>query len=226
MRVDSRTGSKEYLEPLRGTGIPAELAFLEAGDVEIIGRGLSGVPTLVGVELKQWPDVMQCIRDGRFADQQRKMRAMYEVRWLLVVGRLDQAVRNTPGGHSVQEVTSWLMTQSMCGGTLVAIVETQADAVFWLRNLHQWWTSKDFEEHRSHLSWYTPPSVGNYLEGPSPVQKVAAVLPGIGAGKVQLVNELWDTPEEMMQLDEAHWRVLPGVGKETFRKIKRFWRGT
>jgi hypothetical protein len=87
LQVDTRTGSAPYIEPLRAAGLPVEPAVLDAGDVAILGRGPGGAPTRVGIEIKQWDDVLMCVRSGRFADQLRRMRDLYEVRWLLIEGR-------------------------------------------------------------------------------------------------------------------------------------------
>jgi hypothetical protein len=238
MRVDTRAGSKDYIVPLQSAGVPAEGAHLVAGDFEIIGRGLNGRPTLVGVEVKKWPDLLQCLRDGRFADQQKKMKAAYEVRWLLVEGEWEVRGRDiwlrsegsgrwrkADGGHTVQEVTAWLFTQVMCGGTLYWPSPSRSYSVGWLRSLWLWWTAKDFEEHRAHLDWYVPPALGgNWISGPPPVQVVGRVLPGVGTHLCAMLSEEFTTPEEMMTLDEKRWCGVDGVGKKKFERIRRFWR--
>jgi ERCC4-type nuclease len=236
MRIDTRAGSVDYIAPLARAGVPVSGAKLAAGDVEIIGRGLKGRPTLVGVELKKWGDLLQCLRDGRYADQQKKMRAAYEVRWLLVEGEVEVGKDGVlwwksgehwrhDGGHTIQEVTAWLFTQVMCGGTLLWQSPSQSSSVDWLRFLWLWWTAKDYDEHKSHLEWYIPPALGTWISPPTPVQQVARVLPGIGSTLCALLSEEFPTPECMMELDPDRWTRVEGVGKKKLERVREFWRG-
>jgi ERCC4-type nuclease len=222
VRVDTRAGSKDYIAPLKVRGVPAEGAFLEAGDIEIIGNGLGGCPTLVGVEVKTWSDILQCIHDGRFADQQRKMKAAFEVRWLLAVGDLDKAMRHV-NGHTVQGVYGWVLSNVQAGGTLFWQSPSQSSAVEWLHALWLWWTAKDYEQHRSHMEWYRP-LAGNYIEEPSATQEVAVVLPNIGTLKSAVVAEHFKTPHEMVNADGAEWRAIPGISGTTWRRIDAYLR--
>lgn len=236
MRVDTRAGSEPYIVLLNAAGVPAQPANLAAGDVEIIGRGVGGSPVPVGVELKKWSDLLQCVRDGRFADQLKKMKAVYEVKWLLVEGSVEvrekgrlwwksgKRYRND-GGHTEQEIDSWLFTMVQCGGVLPWFTKTEAETVRWLRHLWLWWTAKDLEEHRAHLDWYTPPMVSNWASEPSPVQRVARVLPGVGSGLCSLLAAEFGTPEEMMKLEGDRWTKIEGIGPKKLAKVIEFWRG-
>lgn len=216
------------------------MCMLPAGDIEIMGRGPGGRPLPVIVEYKKLPDLLQCERDGRFAQQLRRMRERYEVCWLLVEGEW----RLTPAGnleirerggwrergrHSFQEVVAWLLTMVQAGGALLWHTRDQAETVQWLRTLYWWWTAKDLEEHRAHLAWYTPPFVpANPYDGeaPSVAQKVAAAL--LGTGPSVDVNmerakasatHFKGSVASMLHAGEQEWRRVPGIGPKLARKV-------
>lgn len=240
LRVDRRAGSAELDGPLRAAGLSPELDTLAAGDVELLGRGPGGRPLLVGVEFKTIPDVLACVRSGRFAEQLRGMRARYEVGWLLVEGewRLDDAgpgleVRERAGyrargGYTYQEVAAWTLTMAQRGGVLLWRTRDRAESVAWLRALYWWWTSKDFEEHRAHLDWYTPPYAPDNpldMEPPSMAQKVAAALLSSGptvdvnGERAKAAAAHFGTVGAMLAADEGAWREVEGIGPKTARRV-------
>lgn len=233
MKVDTRAGSCDYIAPLIAAGVPAEGALLPAGDFEIIGRGPGGRPLPVGVEIKQWDDVIACMRNGRFADQLRGMRAAYEVSWLLVEGRIrfddgQLAVwkgnkwYTLPGRVTYQELASWLLTMCGAGGVLLWRTESQAESVEWLRSLYWWWVSKDFERHRAHLDFYLPPPDSTApWEEPPLAAKMAVALPHIGSTLAMRVGEEFDSPEEMVLADESRWAKISGIGSKIAAAVVR-----
>src|SRR3990172_8032648 len=148
MRVDTRVGSKELVVPLRIAGVEVEEAVLPYGDVEIVGNGPGG-PVLVGVEVKKLGDLLASMRSGRFADQLRGMRETYNIRWLLLEGRLNGVEKGEflkvkygtrwverPGRFSYQEVVGWSLTMALKGGCLLWRTEDQDETVEWLRGLN------------------------------------------------------------------------------------------
>lgn len=231
MKIDTRAGSKELIAPLAALGVPVEPGVLLAGDVEIVGNGPGG-PLLVGVEYKSIEDTAACMRSGRFADQARGMKANFNVSWLLVEGR----VRAVKGGMEVQthkgkwrllhagvtyqELTAWLLTMSQVNGILLYRTEDLAESVEWLRIFNNWWTSKDWHQHRAHLEWYTPPVVGNpFLGEPPLVQKAAALLPHIGGIKAERVGKEFRSLKKMCCVSQEDWTKIPGVGKKMAKRI-------
>lgn len=230
LRIDPRAGSVELEAPLRAAGLDPIFSTLPAGDVEVWGRGPGGRPLLVGIEFKLIPDLLACVRSGRFAEQARGMRQRYEVAWLLVEGewRLDgdalevkeRAGFKARGAFTYQEVASWLLTMAQRGGVLMWRTRDRAETLAWLRAMYWWWTSKDFEEHRAHLGWYTPPATGEALiEEPGLVQRVAAVLPGVGTDRARAAADHFPSVRSMVCADEAGWRAVDGVGPKTAAKI-------
>lgn len=230
LRVDARAGSGELHAPLTHAGLRPELDILPAGDVEVVGRGPGGRPLLVGVEFKTIPDMLACVRSGRFAEQRRAMQARYEVSWLLIEGewRIEGdalEVRERSGWrnrahYTHQEVAAWLLTMAQRGRVLLWRTATRAESIAWLRALYWWWTSKDFELHRAHLDWYTPPATGEALiEEPGLVQRVAAVLPGIGTDRARAAAGAFGSVREMVNADAAAWRAIEGIGPKTAKRV-------
>jgi len=235
IRVDTREGSKDYIAPLKAVGLEVEPCILAAGDFEIMGNGPSGRVIPIGVEVKQWDDVMACVRNGRFADQLRGMHAAYEVNWLLIEGRIkavgkEVAIRKgdrwyaPPGRMSYQELTGWLLTMCSAAGVLLWRTESQQESVEWLRSLYWWWVSKDYEQHRAHLDFYLPPVTDGPIapwQEPSLVVKLASVLPGIGSKLAYRVAEEFESIAEMIDAPAERWQTVEGIGPKRAEQLVR-----
>lgn len=233
VRVDTRAGSQDLVGPLRAAGLAVEEAILPAGDIEITGKGPQGRPLLVGCEYKQLRDLLTCVRDGRFAEQLRRMRQVYEVSWLLLEGRWQIGESNLleieerrgyreRGRYTYQEVCSWLLTMCQRVGLLVWQTQDQGESVAWLRALHWWWTSKDFEEHRAHLDWYVPPATDEaQFEEPSLAQQWARCLPGIGSDKAYRAGKHFGSGKRLANASPAEWQAIDGIGKKTAVSVVR-----
>lgn len=237
--LDPRAGSADLEGPLRAAGLAPTMATLAAGDVEMAGRGPGGRPMLVGVEYKLVRDVLACVRDGRFAEQARRMHARYEVGWLLIEGEwriADGGVLEVrePGGwrergrFTFQELAAWAMTMVQRGRVLVWRTRDRQESVEWLRALYWWWTSKDFQEHRAHLDWYTPPYVPANpmdVEPPSMVQKIAAALLSsgptvdVGGERARAAARYFPSVRAMLAADAAAWRQVDGVGPKIAKRV-------
>jgi hypothetical protein len=237
MRVDTRAGSQDLIAPLKAAGLPVEPAILASGDITIIGRGLDGKSVPIGIEYKTIPDLLACVRNGRYAEQLRAMRQTYDVCWLLIEGRwqmghagfIDVWENDRLGGHWADrghypylEVASWLQTMSQAGGALLWRTDTQAETVAWLRSLYWWWMSKDFESHRAHLDWYTPPTAcENPFREPSPAQRFAITLPGIDV-KAETVAKHFGTINKMVNASGEEWQQVEGIGKVGAKRLVKW----
>lgn len=238
LRLDRRAGSAELEGPLRAAGLRPEMDTLPAGDVEVHGRGPGGRPLLVGVEFKLVRDVMECVRTGRFAEQLRGMRGRYEISWLLIEGEWriegelvevrERGGWKERGRYTYQEVAAWVLTMAQRGGVMLWRTRDRVESVAWLRAMFWWWTSKDFEEHRAHLAWYTPPYTAEhpFAEEPSVAQKVAAAL--LSRGPAVDVNaerakaaaaHFGDSVAAMLGADEKAWREVDGIGPKLARRV-------
>jgi len=240
VKIDTRAGSNELIAPLRLLGVPVEPAILPAGDVEFVGIGPEGRPVMVGVEVKKLNDVLTCMRDGRFAEQLRGMGESYEIKWLLIEGRIRNVSPNDTmqiasgtrwrddGHYRYQEFTSWLQTMCMRGGVLLWRTENQEETVAWLRSLHLWWTMREYESHRAHLEYYHPSLVGGItpFEAPTTLQRVAAVLPGIGETRSKAVAGHFSSVKEMSCASVDEWCKIHGVGKTGARKLVKVLGGS
>lgn len=231
MRVDTRAGSKDLIAPLKRLGVHVDAGILPAGDVEILGNGPGGNTVLVGVEHKSVEDAVQCMRNGRFAEQLRGMKESFHISWLLIEGRIGSvsgtgiATRRgdkwftLPGRVTYQEFAAW--TQAMCqaGGVLLWRTETQQESVAWLRALEMWWTVKTWEQHRAHLDYYQPPVTGNPFETPTLALRVAACLPHIGSVLAARVAEHFGSVDKIVLATEKDWTHIKGVGKKAAADI-------
>jgi ERCC4-type nuclease len=230
VKVDNRAGSERLIPYLRDLGVSVEPGILPAGDVEILGNGPDG-PLLIGCEHKVIEDVVACMRDGRFAEQARAMADYYNVRWLCVEGELAVgsggllSVRRgskwfeLPGKVRYQELASWLLTMVQCGGTLLQRTKDKPESALWLRSLELWWTAKEWEDHRAHQDWYTPPGIGNPFKPQRLVVRAAALLPGIGVGRAEKVGDHFGTMKKMCCNSQEEWVKIPGVGKVIAAKV-------
>lgn len=236
--VDSRTGSGDLVPLLKRRGVDVEIGRLEYGDVSIIGNGPEGCPVAIGVEVKQISDVLKCITDGRFAGHQLPgLIQTYQFRYLLIEGRYRPDVHsgilqwmthkglwaNAAIGNRAfmyKELDHWLMTMEMRGGMRIVRAYDRHEAVCWLADLYHWWCSKEFEEHKSHLSLNESGAIDqNVLVRPSLVRRMAKELPGVGLDRSAAVAKEFHTPLDMILADESEWRDIEGIGKVTARKI-------
>lgn len=231
MKIDTRAGSKDLIEPLSMAGVTVEQCILPSGDVEILGSGPGGKPYYIGVEHKSIEDALQSMRNGRAAEQLTAMRGNYNVSWLLIEGRCDErdgrlyVLRGTrwyemPGRISQREFDAWLMTVTQKMGVLIWRTEDKAESVRWLKELETWWTAKGYDEHRSHLAIYTPEVEGNPFEKPTRCQRAAlAILPGVGQTKAKRVSDHFKTVRAMVTATEESWQEIEGIGKKTAKAI-------
>lgn len=224
MRVDTRAGSKELLPYFLNMGIRAEPVILPSGDVEIIGNGPGGRPVLVGVEYKTLTDVVQCVKNGRFAEQLRAMRSNFEVCWLLIEGRLRVAkplsVQRKTSWHPLHitytHLASWVMTMAQSAGVLLWRTETKQESAEWLAALDSWWT-RDWDSHRSHLDWYVPEVRSD--TDPSLARRVAAMLPHIGNQKSERVAKHFGSARKIFLASENDWTYIKGIGAKSAKDI-------
>jgi ERCC4-type nuclease len=235
--VDPRIGSGELARPLQMRGLPVEVTPLDFGDIAIVGNGPGGHTLLVGVERKRITDLVQSMTSGRLSGHQLPgLVEMYAHRWLLVEGayrEADNGLLEIPAGGgrwtttrlSHSAVEAYLLTLTLRGGLHVHRTFDTRASVIWIGALHQWWTAKQWSEHRSHLATHQPADPGIWSR-PTIVHKMAAQLPGIGDEKAAAVAKHFKTVTEMVEATEAAWRQIPGIGKTLAAGAVRSLRGT
>jgi len=109
----------------------------------------------------------------------------------------------------------------MRGGTLLHQTEDPYETVEWLRTLHLWWTKKEYEEHRAHLTPYTPEVIGGItpFQAPTTVQLVASVLPGMGPSRSVTIAKRFKTVRELACATEEDLVSCEGIGKKGAKKL-------
>lgn len=196
LNVDPREGSKRLIEPLRDRGLAVTTERMDAGDVAWVGRGEHGRPVLVGLEYKTLGDLLQCFRDNRFAEHQLPgLQDNYDAAWLVVEGEWrpgphgELVVRHgqrwgDPHGQAWRylEVEGKLTTIEVRGGVNLRRSRSLDETVAMIHGLYAWWTSKDLDDHKSHLQFHDNKPLSRRVSTRRPTVgvKIAAQLPHIG----------------------------------------------
>lgn len=247
--VDPRAGSDRLVGPLRDRGLAVSAERLSSADVAWIGRGERGSPVPVGVEYKTIEEVLQCIHSGRFADSQLPLlQEDWSQAWLLVEGEWKSGrsgellVRHgyrewrapgygpRKGTWMYHELEHWLMTVQTRGGIHIARAKTLLASAEWLHLCYSWWTSKDLDEHKSHLKLFEqqPHTYRVSQREVTDEVRVAAQLPGIGWEGAWAAAERFKTVEGMVGAPLDHWAKLK-IGSKRQRALgergaTRVWR--
>lgn len=223
--IDSRVGSEDMYAPLVQRGVECRLVTLPFGDLSFVGNGAHG-PVAIGIERKRIRDLINSLMSGRLQGFQLPgCITQYDHTWLVVEGiwrtNHTTGIVEIPRQGAWEAVVprimgaslnGWLLTVQLRGGLRVHHTGGQYDTADWVRSLYHWWTAKEWEQHRGHLALYQPPDSAIFRE-PSLVQRVAALLPGIGEEKSTIVERHFDTVLEMACAGASTWQTIPGVGK-------------
>src|SRR5574342_372474 len=143
-----------------------QLGRLEYGDVSFVGNGPDDTPVLVGIERKSIGDLLNTITSGRFAGHQLPgLINSYNVVYLIVEG----LYRPGPSGllelrygagwapnemgrrWMYNEVECWVSTMEEKAGLRLRRAPGPPETAAIIQSLHQWWCSKEYEDHRAHL---------------------------------------------------------------------------
>ena len=240
LTVDPRIGSGELLPDLQALGLTAELAHLDFGDIQCIGRGPEERPVLIGVERKTIGDLLRCISDKRFVGHQLPgLLASYEIIYLLVEGvitagrKKELLILKDRGRWDFEapswgertwkyaSVMGWLMTLENRAGVRVIWSPDRRSTALWLAELETWW-QQPWESHRSHLGMHHKTLVGsdNPLEDFEVTRKMkvaAAMMNGIGFEKAKAASDHFPSVESMLLAKEKDWLAVPGWGKKLAR---------
>ena len=223
--VDRRVGSGDLIELLpQGS---ASLDTLQYGDCAFLGIGPGGRPVRVGIELKALGDAASSIRSGRFAGHQlpgllRDYDKVYVVLEGLFrpgpEGELQTFRRGQWGtaewGHTAwmySELDGWTTTIATVAGVIVKRTSSRRETAAVVYGLHQWWNSKKYEQHRSHVGF--DESGRPSLMAPGLVRRVAAQLPGIGWGRSGPVADKFRTVLDLATASTKDWLEIEGIGK-------------
>jgi ERCC4-type nuclease len=231
--VDYRTGSKELL-PLFPNNT-AQIATLPFGDFSFIGNGPNDTPMNIGIERKRIAEIAADIGNGRFISHQLPgLINEYSVSYLIVEG-LWRADANdylqewTKGRwfnishgrkqYLASSIRKFLSTVENIGGLRLRLTRDQRDTVAEVVALYQWWTSKEWTEHRSHIKCRYPEVDAVLFRKPSLLQRWAAELPGVGWKRSKAAERYFNSPLELALGTVDDWRRVEGVGKGTAQRV-------
>lgn len=246
--VDPRSGSQDYIAPLRALGAQVDVTPLEFGDAAFTGERTG----LIGIELKRVNDVLACIDSGRFAGHQLPgLIAGYDARFLIVEGlwRPSQdgvletfragewrAVKIGARHRMYRELDNWLATMELLGGIRIRRTATEAETARMVFDLYDWFQRES--EHKSHLTFDRTTQLALeqqvakeqrrsggavvFRESPSPRRQFAALLPKIGVEKSGMVAGAFPSIRAMVNAGDAEWLKIPGIGKGIVKQIRAF----
>lgn len=232
--IDNRVGSKD-LYPLLPPA-KAKLGRLPFADAAFLGNGPNNIPVLVGVELKRIGDAINSMETGRFAGHQLPgLLASYNVVYLVVEGiwregeggllevrkgRMWHPMAHGRRQYMVRELENWLTTQEILGGVKIRTTTSPKSTAQLLLHLHNWWTSKDYNDHRSHMALDNSNDLTHgLLTKPDLKWRLAKELPGVGWQRGKDMAESFDTPLEMLNASVDRLVEVGGVGKGTAGKV-------
>ncbi len=229
IQIDERIGSRELAQYLPEGSF--ETVHLDFGDFAWVGRGIGGEPYPVGVERKTIGDLISCIKTGRFSGHQLPgLLNTYKTVYLIVEGLMQCSPTNEQlctrwgsdwipvEGIKGSAVIGYLNTIAVMGGVIIWHTGSPRETTAYLMALHDWWTKKDLDKHRSHLQIrYKVPT---FIPQMSLVRRIAAELPGIGHDKSGKVEEKFGSVRRMINAEEKEWMEIEGVGKTIAKNIK------
>lgn len=190
-------GSKELLQPLRATGIRAELTTLDSADFAFEGNGPDAGTWSIGVERKTLPDLVASLQSGRLQGLQTehgqggqlgRLRQTYDLAWVLVEGQWTadrqgricqkrrQQLHPVPGNMTEDGLAKRLLSLQLLGGILIERTRDTQHTVHWLASLMRWWTDKEWSEHKTLETTHRPQG----LMPVSQFRQVAMTFPGVG----------------------------------------------
>src|SRR3989304_1846211 len=168
--IDHREGKAFFANHLP-FGITT-MGHLEYGDVSFLGNGPNNQPIMIGIERKSIGDLLNSITSGRFAGHQLPgLLNSYGVVYIIVEGLY------RPGGSGLLEtrqgsgwapinrgrrwmytdVECWLTTMEQKAGLFTRRSPGPTETAAIIIGLYRWYTSKDYEDHRAHLTLHRPP---------------------------------------------------------------------
>lgn len=237
--VDTRSGSKELIKPLRDAGLDVEGAVLEFGDVVFEGKGAHGSSVDVAIEFKKLGELISSIRDGRFAGHQLPGlvdHGRFDYAWLLVEGYWkhdDKGFLSTYQGKqrgwvpvrgrmTAAEFEKHLLTYEVCSGIRLRFSNSRRDTIRILVNLYRWWTDTALDHHTSHIQIHEPAS----LIPISDFRRAVCMWPGVGLKVSAAAEERFLNKEGMPSVayaasaDQDEWAEI--VTSDDKGNLRRF----
>ena len=232
--LDSRVGSADLAPVLKSYGVPVDLSTLDFADCAFIGNGPQG-PAPIGIELKTFNDLLNCITTGRFSGHQlRGLVQQYDEIYLVVEGIYrpnpqDGVLETLFGGKwravsqgrrtwMYRDLEKFLTTVEHKGAIRIRRTADRHETARMVAGLYSWWT-EEYDEHRAHLALNRAGRDTALLVEPSLTHEIAQCLPGLGYQKAGCAAGHFGSVRAMVNADEKAWRAVPGIGKTLAAKI-------
>ena len=226
--VDSRAGSKELTKPLLHLGLRVSESTLDFGDIAFEGRGVGGVAVDIGIEFKQFSELVASLRSGRFVGHQLiGLRNTYEHCWLMVEGvyQIDAkglVCQKGRGGHwkpvhgsmTESELQKQLLTLELRGGLHVIATPNRAGSLRAICNLYRWWTDIDMDHHTSHLAIYQPPTLVPISE----CRRILYGIDGVGLKMTLAAEQKWGSARRAINAPIKAWADLMTVDEKGHKR--------
>lgn len=241
--IDYRKGSVDLKPLFEAHRLPHEVGTLPFGDFAFEGNGAKGT-SLIGIEYKKVPDLLECLRDGRFVGHQLPgMLEHFDYSYLVIEG----ITRPEPNSGLLQEMvigkggSPW-WRDVMFGGrrrfmwrdwdnfitTLeqsrlkVRRVDNAEMTVHTVGSLHHWYTGKQWHEHQSLRALHSAAYPTMTLENKSAVvRRVAKEFVGIGVERSLAVHGQFHTVWDMVTALREEWLRVPGLTPGIVDKVMR-----
>src|SRR3990167_4007481 len=239
--IDAATGSKELADPLRRAGLPVEVTHLDFGDIVFSGRGESGLPLYIGIELKKIGEFVESLRSKRFQGHQLLgLTRDFDRRYLILEGDYHHDTkgrvvvfrgagkpRSLRGVFNAVAFEQEILNIQTRGGRWVRHTTGRRDTLRFIQACYRYWSDKDLDEHKSHLAIYAPDLDRGLLIPTSDFRRVlVGFLPGIGVSTSRAVEERCTvngkpSMRKMLSLGEGDWAAIETVTKGKDGKEKR-----
>ena len=232
--VDSRTGSKEFVDLIKDS----ILVELEFGDFAFMGNGPTG-EIKIGVERKTINDLIQSINSGRLSGHQLPgLLEIYGRIYLVCEGiwrasRKDGTVevfrhgKFKPLGSSrftSKRIWGYLTALNASTGVTVFITTDMSETALVIEELEHWW-NQPWERHRSHtmINRIDPPSPYLKPGKPSQFRRMVSQIDGIGFEKlIEVEKKFKNSARKMFEASVDEWMEVGGIGKITAKKVWEF----
>ena len=236
---DTRGMGTGILDALGEAGTDA--TPMNAGDFAFWGLDpWSGEPVFIGVEHKHLRALLGDIKTHRINEQFRKMEVDFGKSWLMVdegAWRVDEEGLMTfprrNGREYVWEPSRFMhvaydafLTSIQVAGIGVKIVHGRQGAsgdrenAKAILNLYSWY-QKSPDEHTLTKQQFQHELFGGFNGAkPKLVEKVAALLDGVGTKKAREVGKVFPTVEDLIEASEKELMKVDGIGKGIARKIR------
>ncbi len=201
--ADHREKNNRIVKELIDLGVSVKTAQLESADYLVSGR--------VGVELKQVPDFVASIIDGRLLEQVRDLKKNFERAVLIIEGEEDIYSVRKVHANAIRGMLSCIVLDF---GVPVLYTKNPKDTAGLLAVMAQREQNKerDFSYHER-----KPHSLKEQQEF------LVSSLPGIGVQTAKLLLEHFGSIKALVNASQEEMEEIKGVGEKTAEKLVKLF---